>query len=103
MSDYVLLYYGGQQPESPEEGAEQMERWRAWLSGLGNAVVNPGVPLGTTKTVSSQGVSDNRGTNPLTGFSIVRADSINPAVEMAKACPFLEMGTIDVAEAHEMQ
>ena len=53
MSNYVISYHGGNTLESPEEGAKQMAKWRAWVDGLGDAVVNPGTPLGKPKTVSS--------------------------------------------------
>ena len=102
MSNYIIAYHGGKEPESPEEGARQMARWQAWVAGLGDAVVNPGTPLGKFKTVTSGGVSDDSGSDPLTGFSVVKADSMDAALEMAKACPFLEIGTIKVAEVMEM-
>jgi len=53
MSNYVLSYHGGRTPESPEEGAKQMAKWKAWVGGLGDAVVNPGTPLGKPKTWES--------------------------------------------------
>ena len=102
MSNYVFAYHGGKKPESPEEGAKLMAKWKAWIGGLGDSVVNPGTPLGMSKTVSSSGVSDDGGSNPLLGFSIVKADSMDAALEMAKGCPHLEIGTIEVAEAKEM-
>ncbi len=102
MPNFVFAYHGGKKPESPEEGAKLKAKWNDWLDGLGDAVVNPGTPLGMSKTVSSDGVSDDGGSNPLSGFSIVNAGSMDAALEMAKACPFLEMGTIEVAEAMEM-
>ena len=102
MSDYIFAYHGGKKPESPEEGAKQMEKWKAWLEGLGDAVVNPGTPLGMSKTVSASGVANDGGSNPLSGFSIVTADSMDAALEMAKDCPFIELGTIEVAEVLEM-
>ena len=79
-----------------------MAKWKAWVDGLGDAVVNPGTPLGMSKTVSSSGVSDDGGSNPLNGFSIVKADSMDAALEMAKGCPYLDIGTIEVAEVKEM-
>ena len=103
MSNYIFAYHGGKEPESPEEGAKGMAKWKTWLGGLGDAVVNPGTPLGKSKTVSSGGVSDDGGSNPLTGYSIVKADSMEAALEMAKECPFLDMGTIEVAEVKEMR
>jgi hypothetical protein len=103
MSNYVLAYHGGTKPESPEEGTKHMAKWKAWVGGLGDAVVNPGTPLGKSKTVSSGGVSDDGGSNPLLGFSIVKADSMDAALEMAKTCPFLDLGgTLEVAEVMEM-
>jgi hypothetical protein len=104
MSSYVFAYHGGKKPESPEEGAKHMTKWKAWVGGLGDAVVNPGTYLGMSKTVSSGGVSDDGGSNPLLGFTIVKADSMDAALEMAKACPHLDMGpgTIEVAEVMEM-
>jgi hypothetical protein len=103
MPSYVIAYHGGKKPASPEEGAKHMAKWKAWVGGLGDAVVNPGTPLGMSKTVSSGGVSDNGGPNRLTGFSILRADSMDAALEMAKRCPFLDIGTIEVAEVMDMK
>ncbi len=103
MSNYVFAYHGGKKPESPEEGTILMVKWKAWVGGLGDAVVNPGSPLGMSKTVSFDGVSDDGGSNPLSGFSIVKADSMDAALEMAKGCPHLEHGTIEVAEMKEMK
>ncbi len=103
MPDYIIAYHGGNKPETPEEGAKHMAKWKAWVGGLGDAVVNPGTPLGKSKTVSSGGVSDGGGSNALTGFSIVKADSMDAALEMAKACPFLDTGgTLEVAEVMKM-
>lgn len=102
MANYIFAYHGGKKPDTPEEGAKLMERWNAWLEGLGAASVDPGNPVGMSKTVSSSGVEDNGGPNPLAGYSVVEADSIDAAVDMAKSCPFLEMGTIEVAEMLKM-
>ncbi len=103
MSNYVFAYHGGKRPESREEGAKHMAKWKAWVGGLGDAVVNPGTYLGMSKTVSSGGVSDDGGSNPLLGFTIVKADSMDAALEMAKACPHLGLGgTLEVAEVMEM-
>ncbi len=103
MSSYVLFYHGGKKPESPEEGAKHMAKWKAWVHDLGDAVINPGTPLGKSKIVSASGVSDNDGSDPLTGFSIVKADSMDAALEIARGCPFLDFGTIKVAEVKEMK
>ena len=55
-----------------------------------------------SKTVTASGVEDNGGSNPLSGYTLVNADSIEAACEMAKGCPILVDGTIEVAETMEM-
>ena len=104
MNNYVFVYRGGKESMSPQEGAEHMKKWRAWSGGLGDASVNRGSPFGKSKTVSSGGVSDDGGSNPLKGYSIVKAKSLDAALEMAKACPHLDIGgSIVVAEVMEMK
>jgi hypothetical protein len=102
MPKYVIAYLGGKQVANPEGRAAHMAKWKAWVDELGSAMVNPGTPLGQGKLVSSDGVSE-RGPNHLTGFSIVLAENIDAAIEIAQRCPFLEIGTIEVAEAMEMR
>jgi len=39
----------------------------------------------------------------MSGYTIVEADSIEAALEMAKACPFLEIGgSLEVSELMQM-
>jgi YCII-related domain-containing protein len=102
MSEYIYAYHGGKMPDNPEEGAKLMARWGSWVEGIGAAMINPGNPVGMSHTVSASGVVENGGSNPLSGYSVVRADSLNAAIEMAKDCPHLDHGTIEVAEIMEM-
>jgi hypothetical protein len=102
MPKYVIAYLGGKQMPNPQDRAAHMAKWKAWVDGLGSAMVNSGTPLGQGKLVSSDGVSE-RGPNRLTGFSIVLADNMDAALEIARRCPFLDIGTIEVAEEMEMR
>ncbi|MEM8870919.1 MAG: hypothetical protein AAGE38_10995 [Pseudomonadota bacterium] len=104
MPDYVFAYHGGRTPETPEEGAKVMAAWQAWFGTMGDAVVNDGAPVGKSKTVSVDGVADNGGSNPLSGFTLVRASDIDAACEMAKGCPMVidGSGSVEVAQVHEM-
>ena len=102
MPKFVFAYHGGKPPESPEEGEKVMAAWGAWFETLGSAVVDGGAPVGVSKTVSASGVTDGGGANPLSGYSIVSADNIDAAVEMAKGCPILDGGSVEVAEAMDM-
>jgi hypothetical protein len=102
MTNYIIAYRGGRKFSTREEGAAYMARWQAWMGGLGHSIVDPGTPLGAGKLISAAGISD-RGADMLTGYSIVSADSLEAAVELAKKCPHLDHGTIEVAEVMEMK
>ena len=99
MAEYIIAYHGG--GEMPEDPEAHQARFMAWIADLGDAVVNPGTPLGPSKMVTSEGVSDEGGVN-LMGFSVVKADSLEAAVEIARTCPFLEIAPVEVAEAKQM-
>ena len=101
VSFFLFAYHGRKLLESPEEGAKHMAKFEAWTGSLGDAMVNPGHPLGKSKTVSSSGVSDDGLSNPLVGFSIIKADSMDAALEMAKGYPHLEIATVEVVEMME--
>lgn len=104
MPKYLFAYHGGSAPETPAEGEQVMVKWQGWFEGLGNNVVDGGNPVMQSWTVSASGVEDNGGANPLSGYSIVEAQNIEAAIEMAKGCPILEdeTGSVEVAEIHEM-
>jgi len=102
LSNFVITYYGFPRFERPEDGQAHMTRWRAWMAEVGEAMINPGTPMKAGKTLSAGGISDTSRGEPLTGFSIVRADSLDAALAMARGCPHLAHGTIDVAEAMDM-
>jgi hypothetical protein len=102
MPNYVITYYGFPNFSRPEDGAAYMSKWRAWMGEVGAAMINPGTPMSSGKTLSADGVSDTSRGEPLTGFSIVRAASLEAAVALAHGCPHLTHGTIDVAQAMDM-
>ena len=70
MPHFLFAYHGGKQPDTPEETEVEIERWRGWFDRIGPAIVDPGNPVGTAKTVSAKGVSDSGGDNPLSGYTI---------------------------------
>ncbi len=103
MTKFIFAYHGGKAPESPEEGQKVMQAWMNWFGELGDAVIDGGNPLGMSKTVSSGGVADDGGANPLGGYSLVDAPDIDAAVAMAKGCPMLgDGGSVEVAECLDM-
>mgnify|MGYP000232892635 CR=1 FL=1 len=104
MQKYIFAYHGNPNIKSPEEGQAHMTAWKAWMDDLGDAVIDRGLPAGPSKTVSNDGVTDDGGSNPLSGISIVQADSVEAALEMAQKSPHVTGGgTIEVAPAMDME
>lgn len=102
MPHFLFAYHGGKQPETPEETDVEISRWRSWFDRIGASVVDPGNPVGMPKTASAEGVTDDGGANPLSGYTIIHTESIDQAIELAKACPIMGDGSIEVAEIHEV-
>ena len=95
MSEYVLLYRGGNPPASEEEGRKAFEAWTAWFERLGSSVKDPGNPFGTSaKRLGPDGaVSDAPASERVGGYSILTAGSIDDALALAKDCPALDAGS----------
>lgn len=103
MAQYIMVYLGGEQPSSPEEGQQHFARYMEWLQSLGDAAVSPANPLKDTTTVNPDGSSSTGGSSGMSGYTIVEADSLDSALSMAKSCPFLDIGgSLEVSELVEM-
>ena len=94
MTNFLLVYSGGSgMPETEAEQAAVAQAWGAWFGGLGSAVVDGGNPTSMAKSIASDGsVSDIPMGTMATGYSILAADSLDAATEMAKGCPVLQGG-----------
>jgi len=103
MAKYLLAYHGGgPPPDSPEAGQAVMSAWMSWFEKLGPAVADGGNPIGRAWTVASNGTTEGAGANPLTGYSVLEAESMDAALEMAKGCPHLAAGgTIELCETFD--
>ena len=104
MASYVFAYSGGRGVAADEaERSAQYARWGQWFAGLGAAVLDGGAATGTARTVGPGGSVTDGGARGLSGYSIVAAESLDCAVELAKGCPVLEIGgEVDVYEAIAM-
>lgn len=100
MTNYLLAYTGdATTPDSEEAGQAVMAAWGAWFTDLGQAVVDPGNPTDASRTVGSDGSTTDGNRSGISGYSVVSADSIDAATEIAKGCPHLVAGgTIEVYE-----
>jgi hypothetical protein len=105
MSKFLVLY-NSSIPTSemmanitPEQGQAGMETWMAWASKWGGAIVDMGSPVGKGRRVSKGEVST--APVPVSGYSIVEAESADAAVEIFRDHPhFLTPSetSIDVLE-----
>lgn len=102
MPLYALLYHGARPVADPDEAASRRAAFGRWLSGLGDAVVTPGVPLTENVRVASDGATSPVGDDRITGYTVLEAEGLDEAVAMARTCPFLEMGELEVAHAGAM-
>ena len=103
MPQYTIVYLGGNQPSSPEEGKKHFSKYMEWLSSLGDSAVSPANPLKNTSTVNPDGMVTDGGKTTMSGYTIIEADSMETALSITKACPFLEIGgSLEVSELVEM-
>jgi hypothetical protein len=103
MPQYAIVYLGGNQPSSPEEGRQHFARYQEWLSSLGDSAVSPANPFKDTHTVHPDGTVTAGSTTSMSGYTIIEADSKEAALEIAVACPFLDIGgSLEVSELVQM-
>ena len=94
MANYLLLYSGGSMPATQAEGEAVKQAWMGWFGKLGTALVDGGNPFTPmAKTIASDGkVSDGAFGAMASGYSVIKADSLAAAVDLAKGCPVLKGG-----------
>lgn len=100
MANYLLVYHGGgEMPSDPEAAAKSMDAWMSWFGKLGAAVVDGGNPVGRNWTITKDGTNEDGGPNPASGYSVISADSMQAALEMASGCPIIaDGGSVELCE-----
>lgn len=99
MNEFVLLYRGGERPTSPEQGQQVMQKWMAWFKTLAEKghILDRGQPLersgkmvGPGKVVSDGPFAEAK--DVVGGYTLIKANDVSQAAEIAKGCPILERG-----------
>ncbi len=99
MKQYVFVYLGGNHPTNEQEARLHHMKYVEWLKSLGETLVIPTIPLKDTNTVGSDGSVRDGSSSAMSGFSVIKADSMEDALAIAQACPFLEIGgSLEVSE-----
>ena len=106
MNEYLLIYKGGDpdfHQKNPEVICAIMERWGAWFKKLEaeDKLVNGGAPLHFAgKRISKDFVVTDIAAAELkelvSGYTIIKAENLEDAVELAKGCPIFESPIINV-------
>lgn len=81
---------------SPEDMQSGMNEWTAWMEAHQDAITDMGAPLGKTKRVTVDGISDVK--NEVAGYTIVQAGSHEEAAALLQDSPHFQIpgGYIDV-------
>jgi hypothetical protein len=110
MKKFVAIYLGSSnamsswekmtEAERNQKQAAGMKAWGDWMATHQKSVVDMGGPLGKTKKVNPQGVSDIR--NALTGYVIVEAESHDAAAKLFLNHPHFTIFPGDSVEVMEV-
>ncbi|MEM9036582.1 MAG: hypothetical protein AAGD18_18445 [Actinomycetota bacterium] len=100
MNNYLLTFHGPMEPmsEDPAEIEALKQEWGIWFAEIGDAVVDGGAPVEVAASIDPSGAEIE---NPasISGYTIIRAEHLAAAVEMARGCPVLREGhSIQVSE-----
>ncbi len=115
MATYMFLLYNGANDfdgVSPEDMQGVIERYRAW----GESLEKAGKLVGSEKLVDEQGrvlrsadgkisVTDGPFSETkelIGGYFAITAENYDEAVELAKGCPHLDFGTLEIREVDAM-
>ena len=111
MKRFLAVYMGTQDArkkaswdELPQQQREAridagMKAWMDWGTKNAAAIVEQGAPLGKTKRVSRDGITDIR--NSLTGYVIVEAESHEAAAKLFEEHPHFAIFPGDSVEIME--
>ena len=113
MKDFLFVFrndYKAMPPSTPEETKAVTKQWMDWIGSI--AAQNKLTDRGSSLTSKGKVVKANNviTDGPYTeikeligGFSIVKAESLEAAVELTKGCPiFADGGNVEVREINVM-
>ena len=102
MKEFLMIFRNAALPEgkySPEEMQNIMKQWENWMGGIAaqNKLVSVGSRLGIEGVTIKSGNVITNGPYPelkeiVGGYTLIKADSLEDATEIAKDCPILNVG-----------
>jgi hypothetical protein len=107
MANFLFVYRGGNDAYAkmtPDEIQKNMEKWgnwirsalqQGWMVDPGDALTQEGRVVNAKKVVTDGPFVESK--ECVGGYSIVKADTLDAAAELAKGCPgLLTGGTVEV-------
>jgi len=106
MKEYMLIFRHekseNSKPPSDAEMQEAVKLWQAWIKGIAdkgkysgtNRLLSEGKTLKPGNVITDGPYAEVK--EMIGGYLIVKADSLDEAVEMAKGCPNLSYGVVEV-------
>lgn len=79
-TEAMQRWHGLSEKERAEREKKGIDAWHNWAERNAKSVVGEGAPLGKTKRVGPEGISDTR--NNLTAFTVVQAASQEEAAKL---------------------
>jgi hypothetical protein len=100
---YLLLYSGGKMPETESEQKQVMEAWNGWFGKHGDAITDGGNPFTPkTRSIGPDGKVKDGAHAVATGYTLIKAGSLDEATQIAKGCPVLLGGaTVSIYETFD--
>lgn len=113
MKDFLLIYrmdYTEAQKRTMEEVQAMTKRWMDWMGSIAaqNKLIDRGNRLDMSgRVVKPNGMVTNGPYSDIKesigGYSLVRAEDYNAAVELSKGCPVLTVGgNVEVREINKI-
>ncbi len=85
MKKYMYLSFGFEKPTP-----EIMSAWGKWFAAIADKIVDQGGFHGGAREISKDGTKDlPMGTESITGYIIVNAESLDEATALARDNPFI--------------
>ena len=85
MKKFVMLAIGFETPTP-----EIMEAWGKWFASIGDKMIDSGNPLGAGREITHAGIKElPLGLDSITGYMMIKAESLNEAEQIAKTCPII--------------
>lgn len=94
MPKFLVTYHGSNMPHDPESMSKARDAFMQWAGKTGRALVEPGAPIGATRTLSSHGTGDGVAEGPYNGWSVIEASDLNEAAKLLQGHPFIGRGGV---------